>query len=151
MKVILLQDVPNLGKKLDVKDVSDGHALNMLIPRGLVKTATPSAMKQLEAEKQKIAGERKVQEDLLIKNIKDLEGVRIELTEKANDKGHLFAGIHREEIAKRIKEATHLDIIADCIDIKEPIKEVGEFNINVSVQDKKATFKLIVQALSKTE
>jgi large subunit ribosomal protein L9 len=146
MKVILLQDVPNLGKKLDVKNVSDGHALNMLIPRNLAKTATPSALKQLEVEKAQIAAERKVQEDLLLKNIKDLEGVSLVISEKANDKGHLFAGVHKLEIAKQIKEQTHLDVIPDCIELQEPIKQIGEYDITVAVQDKKATFKLKVQA-----
>ena len=147
MKVILLQDVPNLGKKLDIKDVSDGHALNLLIPKNLVKPATAGALKQLEEEKARMAAERKVQEDLLLKNIKDLEGINLEIIEKANDKGHLFAGIHKQEIAKWIKEKTRLDVMPDCIDLKEPIKQIGEFNITVSVQDKKATFKLQIKAV----
>lgn len=146
MKVILLQDVPNLGKKLDIKDVSDGHALNLLIPKNLVKPATAGALKQLEKEKALLAAERKIQEDLLLKNIKDLEGINLEITEKANDKGHLFAGIHKQEIAKWIKEKTRLDVMPDCIDLKEPIKQVGDFNITVLVQDKKASFKLLVKA-----
>jgi len=146
MKVILLQDVQGVGKRMDVKDVSDGHALNMLIPRKLAKTATKSALKQLEVEKAKITAERKVQEDLLVMNIKDLDGISVEIYGKANDKGHLFAGLHKPEIVKAVKEQTKLDILEDCIDLKEPIKQVGEFDITVSVQDKKATFKLVVKA-----
>ena len=51
MKVILLNDVPKLGKKHDVKEVSNGHALNLLLPQGLAIAATPQAMKRATVEK----------------------------------------------------------------------------------------------------
>src|SRR6266850_366694 len=99
MKVILLKNVDKLGKKFDIKEVSNGHALNLLMPQGLAIAATPAAIKRVEAEKAKSEGERKVHEELLIQNLAAIEGATVSISGKANDKGHLFAGLKAEDIA----------------------------------------------------
>jgi large subunit ribosomal protein L9 len=146
MKVILLKDVAKLGKKYEVKNVSDGHAANFLIPHGLVEIATAGNLKKLDTQKTKEEGERKIRNDLLAKNLNDISEVVIQMEEKANDKGHLFAGIHKEELAPVIKAQTRLDIPAEFIHLSKPVKEVGEHEIEVKVEDKTVKFKLIVKA-----
>ncbi len=146
MKVILLKDVRKIGKKFEVKDVSDGYALNFLIPNKMAEVSTPQSLKKLEAHKATAAAERKIQEDLLMKNLKSLEGVSLTLTESANDKGHLFKGVHKEEIIAELKKQTQLDMAPEFIMLDKPIKEVGEHTIEVKVQDKTATFKLNITA-----
>jgi len=146
MKVILLKDVAKLGKKYEVKEVSDGHAVNFLIPRGAVLIATSSNLKKVESQKGQETGERQVKSDLLLKNLEDVKGIVVEMSEKANDKGHLFAGIHKEEIIPVIKAQTRLDILPEFIVLDKPIKEVGEHVIEVKVEDISVTFKLIVTA-----
>lgn len=146
MKVILLKNVPKIGQKYEVKEVSDGHASNYLIPRGLALVANQSALKQVETLKAKDAMEKSVHEDLLLKNLEDLTGVAVRMTESANEQGHLFAGIHKEEIVPALKEQTRLEISPEYIILEKPIKTIGEHEITVSVQDKKTTFKLIVEA-----
>ncbi|HZS42916.1 MAG TPA: 50S ribosomal protein L9 [Candidatus Paceibacterota bacterium] len=147
MKVILLKDVPNFGRRYEVKNVSDGHALNFLFPRGLAELANDQTLKKVEELKKQHDDEKRVREDLLVKNLKALTDSRIELSEKANDKGHLFAGIHKPEIIAAIKKQTELDVDADHLDLEEPIKAVGEYDIKIKVQDKEATFKLIVNSI----
>lgn len=146
MKVILLKNVPKIGQKYEVKEVSDGHASNFLIPRGLALVANQSTLKQVETLKSKDVMEKKVHEDLLLKNLEDLTGVAVHMSESANEQGHLFAGIHKEEIIPALKEQTRLEISPEYIVLEKPIKTVGEHEITVSVQDKKTTFKLIVEA-----
>jgi large subunit ribosomal protein L9 len=146
MKVILLKDVPKLGKRFDIKDVSSGHAINLLIPRGLAVTGTSEELKKVELLKAKESGERKIHEDLLIKNIKDLEQVTLSVTGKANDKGHLFAGLHREEISVELAKQTRLQVDPSFIMLDHPIKEVGEHMISVTGGGKTAKFKLMVGA-----
>jgi len=145
MKIILNQDVSKVGKKYEVKNVADGHALNFLIPRGLAVAATLGALKKLEIAKTMVAVEKKVQEDLLLKNLKSLDGARIEISEKANDKGHLFAGLHKEQIIPEIKKQTGLDVLPEFLILDKPIKEIGEQIIEVKVQNKTAKFTLIVK------
>jgi large subunit ribosomal protein L9 len=144
MKIILLQNVPKMGKKYDVKSVADGYALNFLIPRGLAKVATDSTLKQIDILKAKEEAMRKVHNDLLLKNLGDLEDIRIEVSEPANDKGHLFAGIHSSELAIIIKEKTQLDIPPENIVLDKPIKEIGEHKITVKIEDKKTSFTLVI-------
>ncbi len=146
MKVILLKNVPKVGQKYDVKNVADGYALNFLIPQKLAEVATSSAVKKIEVLKSADQTQKKVQEDLLLKNLESVNLAKIELTEKANDKGHLFSGIHKEQLIAALKDQAHLDLSADFIDLSKPIKEVGEHKVVVKVGDKKAEFSLTIKA-----
>lgn len=131
MKVILLQDVPNVGRKYEVKNVSDGYARNFLIPRNLAQIATTQTIQAIETKKKQLEQEREIHKDILEKNIESLSGVRLEIKEKANEKGHLFAGINKEEIAIILKEQKHIEIPSNIIELKQPIKEIGEYKIKV--------------------
>lgn len=147
MKIILNQDIPKVGKKYEVKNVADGHALNFLIPRGLAIAATASALKKLEIAKAQLVVEKKVQEDLLLKNLKSLDGAKIEIIEKANNKGHLFAGLHKEQIIPVIKKQTGFDVLPEFLVLEKPIKQIGEQTIEVKVQDKIAKFTVVVRGV----
>lgn len=131
MKVILLQDVPNVGKKYDVKNVSDGYARNFLFPRNLAKIATTKAIQTVEHEKKRWQQHKEVQQNILDKNISDLEGLKISIAKKANEKGHLFAAISPKEISNALKKEKHLEIPAELIELEKPIKEKGEHKIKV--------------------
>ncbi len=145
MKIILLQDVPNLGLRYDIKNVSNGYARNFLFSKKLAQLATEKAIKNINTLKKVHEVEMKIHKDLLAKNIADLGEVKILIKEKANEKGHLFAGIHKDEIVVAIKKQTRLDISPDFIKLKEPIKEVGEYDIVIESGDKKNTFKLKIE------
>lgn len=138
MKIILLKDVQKIGKKYETKDVADGFAVNSLIPRKLAIAATPEATKRIALEIAREAGERKVQDELISKQLKDIDGKTIVYKGKTNDKGHLFAGLHAKEIA----ELAHFrpeDIVLD-----KPLKEAGDHQIKIKVADKSATFTLSI-------
>ncbi|RJQ30949.1 50S ribosomal protein L9 [Candidatus Parcubacteria bacterium] len=129
MKVILLQDVPGIGRKYEVKSVSDGYARNFLFPRKLAEIATPATIASVERNKKKAEEEREVQKDILEKNLKSLEGLRLQIKEKANEKGHLFSIVRAEEISKTLRESHHVEIPAKLIEIEKPIKEMGEHRV----------------------
>jgi large subunit ribosomal protein L9 len=147
MKIILLRDVKGLGRKYDVKEAKDGYALNLLIPQGLAVHATDKNVREVDIKKRTDLEHRKIQEDLLLMNLKELNGAKIEMTEKANEKGHLFAGIHKEQIIPEIKKQTRIDMLPEFLILEKPIKEIGEHDIAVKVADKTVKFKLVVKAL----
>lgn len=146
MKVILLQDVKKIGLKHTVKEVASGYAHNFLIPRGLAEVASKDKLRRLEVLQLKTEAERMVQSVLLAKNIEALKNAKIEIIVKANEKGHLFKGIHANEIVEALKEKGHIDITEDMIEIFTPLKEVGEFAISVKAGEAKVTFTLFVKA-----
>ena len=146
MKIILLKDIPKVGRRYDIKNVSDGYALNLLIPRGLAQIATPQAEKSIEAMKAKDLVERKVQGELLLKNLEVIKTLTLNIREKANEKGHLFAGITKERLVEEIIKSARLNIDAESIKLEKPIKEVGEYKVAVEVMGKSAEFKVIIEA-----
>ena len=147
MKIILLKDVKGVGKKYDIKNAKDGYALNLLIPQGLAVHATDKNLKEVDIKKRTDLEHSKIQEDLLIMNLKELDGIKIEMSGKANEKGHLFAGIHKEQIIPEIKKQTRIDMLAEFLILEKPIKEIGEHEISAKVADKTVKFKLVVKSV----
>lgn len=147
MKVIFLQDVPRVGKKYDAKEISDGYAVNFLLPRKLAEAATPKAIAELEKRKKSIEIEREVQESLLLKNLEEIKGKTITMKGKANEQGHLFSAIHKKEIVEAMKSQNHADIGEEFIALEKPIKTIGEHEIPIAIKGKKSSFKLIVEAV----
>ncbi len=147
MKVIFLKDVPRVGKKYDIKEVNDGYAMNFLFPKKLAQNATQKAVAELEIRKKEIILEREVQEDLLMKNLEEIKGKSITIKGKANEQGHLFSAIHKKEIIKAMRSQYRAEINEDFIVLEKPIKEIGEFEIPISIKEKKSFFKLIVERI----
>ncbi len=147
MKVIFLKDVPRVGRKYDTKEVNDGYATNFLLPRKLAVVATAKAVAEIENRKKEIAIEREVQESLLLKNLEEIKDKTVTIKAKADEKGHLFAQVHKKEIIEAMKAQNHADIGEEFIVLEKPIKEVGEHEIPISIKGKKSSFKLIVEAI----
>lgn len=146
MKIILLKDIPKIGRKYDIKDVSDGYALNMLLPKGLAQKATPDAVAKIEAAKARDLADKKIQEELLLKSLEEIKGITLSFKEKANEKGHLFKGLTREIILEALKKQTKFNIDATAVKIDKPIKEVGDHKVLIEVLGKKAEFEVSVEA-----
>jgi large subunit ribosomal protein L9 len=132
MKVILINDIPGVGKKYEVKEVKNGHARNFLIPQNLVKPANKENMNWLAKQKKSI--ESVATEDL--KKIQELasklDGAEINISVKIGDDGQLFESVTVTKIAEKLKEAG-FDIRKNQIELEKPIKETGEFPIKVSL------------------
>ena len=147
MKVIFLKDVPRVGKKDEVKEVSDGYASNMLLPRKMAVLATPKAVADLEKRKNESKVGQAIQDDLLAKNLEEINGKVITIKSKANEKGHLFSSIHKKEISEAMKKEHRTEIGEDFIILEKPIKEIGEHDIPIEIRNKKTSFKLVVEKI----
>ncbi len=146
MKVILLKDVPRLGKRFDVKEVSDGHAANFLFPQKLAEPATSAKVREIEGKRAAKEGERALAENLLARAIRAIDGERFTLTARANEQGHLFEGIHKDAVAQAIQGAERTPIGEEHIVLAHPIKTVGEHPISIVSGKMKVIVTLVVEA-----
>lgn len=146
MKIILLKDVAKIGRKGDVKDVSEGYATNFIFPRKLGILATDENIKKLNLLKSEEEIKKKVSEDLISKNIDTLSTFNIVIKAKSNEKGHLFAGISKEDLVREIENQTRIKADPDWIVLEKPIREVGNHIISIKTQNK--TGKLKVEILA---
>jgi large subunit ribosomal protein L9 len=146
MKVILLKDVENLGKKYEVKEVKDGFARNFLLPKKLVKIATKENLKWLEEKKKEL--EKVAEEELktVQKLATELDGREIIIELKKGEKGQLFQSINASYISKELQKLG-FQIKKQQILLENKIKEPGEFPIKIKLpHNLEVEIKLIVQA-----
>lgn len=133
MKIILLEDVNKLGKKYDIKNVANGYARNFLIPKNLAKPATQANLKWLDTQLK--IKENKANEDL--KKVQDLvsklDGQEIILPVKVGKEGQLFESVNPKKIVQKLKE-NGFNIKKDQIEIKETIKEIGEYPLKIKFE-----------------
>lgn len=127
MKVVLLKDVKDTGRAGSVIECSSGHALNFLIPRGMAAPATPANLKQAELRAKQSIDRKELDVKLVEQRLASLAEGSIAIVKKANEKGHLYDAVDAAEIAK----AT--DLPEDAIRLEKPIKDLGTFEIPVSV------------------
>lgn len=131
MKIIMLKDVGGVGRHGEVKDIADGYALNYLIPNGLAKQATAQAIATHDDEQRKESEARERERQVLVENVKSLEGGRIELTARATEKGGLFKALSAQDVQKALQEQRKVVLPADAIMLEKPIKEIGEHSIEI--------------------
>lgn len=132
MKVILIQDVEDLGKKYEIKEVKDGYARNFLLLQKLAKPATKQALKWLEDQKANI--EKEAEEDLKKAQAlaSDLDGLEVAVQIKVGEEGQLFESINNQKIAEKLKEMGY-EVKKSQIKLENPIKELGEFPVKVDL------------------
>jgi large subunit ribosomal protein L9 len=132
LKVILRQDVPELGQSGDIVTVKPGYARNFLLPRGMAFEATSANIKQLEAEKKR--GETRSKQQYLEarRRSSQLENVSLTFHANAGEEGKLFGSITSADIAERLGEQ-NLDFQIDKrdIELEEPIKALGVYNVPI--------------------
>ncbi|MDD4531507.1 MAG: 50S ribosomal protein L9 [Candidatus Pacebacteria bacterium] len=130
MKVILLRDVPNTGRKHDIKEVSSGFARNFLIPKGLAIAADEDSLKNLEMKKrldeERAETELKETEQIASK----LDGTEVEIQVKSGKEGQLFESVNKQKVSDHLKEMG-FNVSKDQVDLKSPLKETGEFPVKL--------------------
>ena len=132
MKIILLQDIEKLGKKNDLREVTDGYARNFLIPNKMAVLATKSEIAKIE-EQNKIDAQKAEEELARFQEIaSQLDGLELEIVAKTDDDGKLFGAVNAPALAEKLKEQG-LKIEKNQIRIEKPIKETGEHEITIEL------------------
>ncbi len=149
MRIVLRDDVENLGKKGDLLDVADGYARNYLVPRGLALKATAGNQKQADAMRRnrevREARDREAAQSLAAQ----FEGRTITIKARAGGEGRLFGSVTSVDIADAVQKQTGAEIDRRKIDLDEPLKELGGVDVAVRLHpDVLATLHVEVEAAS---
>ena len=150
MKVVLLKDVKNMGKRDDIVNVSDGYARNFLFPQKLAAEATPGTLKEIErkraaqdAREAELKAEAQAKAELLKNKV-------IVLEVKCGDKGRLYGSVTSAEVAEALEQQHGIKADKRKIDIGDPIRETGVREISVWLYSGITTkMKLDVQPIKK--
>lgn len=147
MDVILLQDVDALGEKGQVVSVSDGYVRNYLLPRKLVELASSARIEEVR-RRQEAEGTRLERQAERAEEIAEMLSKTV-ITVKANagEDGKLFGSVTAADISQEIERVRDVKIDKKKITLEEPIKEVGDYMVEMEVHTGvKATAKVIVAA-----
>lgn len=132
MKVIFLKDVKGQGKKNEIKEVSDGYATNFLIKKGYAVKATDSNVFKVSKE----VSEQKLEENLLIKELKDvkkrLEQEKIEFKVDTGEQDRMFGTISTKQIKQEINNLGY-KIEKQAIKMDHPISTLGIHNVDIEL------------------
>ncbi|MEA4846815.1 MAG: 50S ribosomal protein L9 [Clostridiaceae bacterium] len=133
MKVVLLQEVKDLGKKEELVNVSDGYARNYLFPRKLAVEATSGKLKEIEdkknSEMKKKDKERQAAKELAGK----LGQLAVSFRVKAGENGKLFGSITSKDVADAIKSQHKIDIDKKKVVLHDAIKALGTYQVEIKV------------------
>ena len=142
MQIILLQDVPNLGKKGEIKSASDGYARNFLFPQKLAIVASNQAVAKLEAAQAREQNQKSAQKEKTEKSLQSLNQKKITLKARASAKGTLFKAVKESDIIKGIESQLKIDPEGLTLTVKEPLKTLGEKKIEFKTNNQ--TVNLII-------
>lgn len=131
MRVVLLQDVPRLGKAGEVREVADGYGRNFLLPRGLAEFAFPSLLKRVE-EQRHAEEQRHLLADAETAGLaQTLEGLTVIIKARIGAQDRLYGAITGGDIADEVHRLTGQDIDKRKIALDEPIHQLGEYEVSV--------------------
>lgn len=145
MKVILLQDIPRVGRKHEVLQVPNGHAQNYLIPRRLAVPATVQNLKRQSEKQAHSDAKRAMTESAFTQFLENVGTTPVTITVSANEHGHLFKGLHVGDIAQTFSDTAGITLSASAITLARPIKEVGTYPITVALGNQQGTVVLMVK------
>lgn len=133
MKVIFLEDVTNIANAGEIKEVADGYARNYLIPKKLASLASPEVISRLEAQLHSKESQHAKLEAELTDIASKLDGKEVVLQAKVGAKDRLYGSITSADIAIELEKDTGITVDKRRIELSEPIRELGSFNVSIKL------------------
>ncbi|MDD5623962.1 MAG: 50S ribosomal protein L9 [Candidatus Peribacteraceae bacterium] len=146
MEILLLQDIPGIGKKNDLLIVGDGYALNCLLPHRKALVATPTVRRRYAEEIKRRAEEKQKEIALKSSAVGKIMGKEVAFSRKATKTGKLYAALTEKNLSAAIREQLSADVPESAITIVEPIKAVGDFEVKVKLGEHEQSLKVVVKA-----
>ena len=131
MKVIFLEDVPNVARAGEIKEVADGYGRNFLIPRKLALLARAESVNAIKAKLEVQAHSQAQTEAELSEVANQLDGREIFLEARSGGKDRLYGSITAADIATELENATGLAVDKRKFEIEESIRQIGSYEVNI--------------------
>jgi large subunit ribosomal protein L9 len=133
MRIILIKDVKGIGKAGQMAEVSDGHARNLLLPKGFAKEATEHNVNALERKKKEDADKK--QNDIESAKIvqEKIKDMQVTIVSKAGDGGKLFGAITSKDISEALSLQHKIEIDKKKFVLVSPIKHIGEYTVDIKL------------------
>ena len=131
MKVIFLQDVPNVARAGEIKEVASGYGRNFLIPRKLALLASSPAISLIEAQRKIDTRNQQQTEAELVEVANQLDGREVFLKARVGAKDRLYGSITNADIAAELESATGLVIDKKKIELAKPINQLGSYELTI--------------------
>lgn len=135
MKVILKTDIKGVGKKDEIINASDGYARNYLFPKGLAVEANAEHLSKLKAKQDSNAYKKSQEKQKAEKVAEKLSKIMLKIKVKAGANGKIFGGVSSKEIADNLEKQYQIKVDKKKIELKETIKTLGVFNIDIKLFD----------------
>jgi len=133
VRVVLRDDVENIGRKGDLIEVTDGFARNYLVPRGLAMKATKGVVQQADAMRRNREARDARDRDAAQALADQLSGRRIELRARAGEGGRLFGSVTSADVADAVRAQTGVELDRRKTQLAEPLKELGAVEVPVKL------------------
>jgi len=133
MKVIFLQDVPNVAQAGEIKEVADGYGRNFLIPKKLALLANTPALSTIKTQLKTEAGPQVQTEAKLAELAQQLEGKEITLEARVGAKDHLYGSITTADIASKLQNTSGVVIDKRKIELADPIRQLGSYEVTIKL------------------
>ena len=147
MKVILKQDIKNVGKKDEIINAADGYARNFLFPKGLAVPADNTNLNELKLKQKSVANQKAKDLENSKKLAEELKTKTVTIEVKAGENGKLFGGVTSKEISTALKEQLNVDIDKKKI-LTDIIKQEGLYRVDLKLlEGVTATVKVHVKAI----
>ncbi|AAZ57125.1 50S ribosomal protein L9 [Thermobifida fusca] len=131
MKLILTHEVDGLGSPGDVVEVKDGYGRNYLLPRGFAIKWTRGAQKQIDSIRRARAAREIRSLDEAKQIAEQLGSLKVRLNQRAGDNGRLFGSVTSTDVAEAVKAAGGPEVDKRRIQIRNPIKSVGDYTVEI--------------------
>ncbi len=145
MKVIFLKDVAGVGQKGKVKEVSDGYAMNFLLPKKLAEAADAGKLAALEKTQAKITAEHERQQKQWENQLRLLKDGRVTVRVEANEKGQLYQQLPMKIISERIKKEIGVEVGESALSCKKPIKSLGRADVTITLGKHKTELAVFIE------
>ncbi len=131
MKVIFIEDVPNVARAGQTRVVANGYARNYLLPRKLAVLANSQAAATVEVHLKKVAKQRAIEEAEMAELAKEIDGVEITVMAKVGEKERLYGSVTAASIAEELSKTIGREVDKRKVELAEPLRQVGVYDVTI--------------------